>query len=191
VSTNQAVETKEPNLSIDIPTVTRYMELAQEFLAAFDVLAAKVPKLVVKHPSTADFVRVHIGIPLKCLNTAVDVVAASEELQGLKRIKVDEARDTLQFIDAFTRVADQMEAFASALRFTINSRRADLAAAVLQIYGTTKLLARTPELAVMDGFAANIKRDLGGRGRGTKKQPETPPAGGAPTASGSAPTPLK
>lgn len=187
MSPTMAVETPvRAELSIAAPTVTRYMELADQFIKTLDALSATVPRFESKHRSTAAFVTAHIGISLKCLNTAVAAVEETPELQGLNRVKVAEARDTLQFIDTFTPVVDKVQAFADALRFTVNSRRAELAAGVLQVYGAAKLLARNPDMAAVGVHAANIGRDLGRKGRRLaagkppKTEPATPPSGGAP-----------
>jgi hypothetical protein len=191
--TKAAIDTPgNPQLSIDAPTITRYMELAAEFIQAVDALVAKLPRFENKHPSNAAFISAHMGISLKCLNTAVAAVEETPELQGLNRLKVAEARDTLQFIDAFTPVVDKIQAFAEGLQFTIKARRAELAVAVLQIYGAAKLLARNPDMAAVGVHAANIGRDLARKGRRpaagkeskskgkAKTEPATPPSGSAP-----------
>jgi hypothetical protein len=77
-------------------------------------------------------------------------------------------------------------AFANALKFTIASRNASLAADSLQIYHVAKGLARDPGSAALASVVANMKRDLGRRSRPTtaailrKKAAAgttTPPAG--------------
>lgn len=188
METTKAVQIDPPaterDLSTASPTVTRYMDLANEFMIAFDALAAKVPKYEYKDPAAVGFVTAHIGVPLKCLNTAVAAVEQAKELQGIDRIGLDEAHDTLQFIDAFAKVLDKVDTFAEALRWTINSRRASLAFGALQVYGVTKMLARGS--AAIAGHAMNIGRDLGRKGKKLlkqKQQPGTPPSGGAPAPS--------
>src|SRR5437763_747783 len=53
----------------------------------------------------------------------------------------------------------------SSLKFTMSSRKATLAADALQIYSIIKGLARDPGSAGIASFVANLKRDLGRRGR--------------------------
>jgi hypothetical protein len=74
-------------------------------------------------------------------------------------------RDTLQFIEAFRPVLDKVSAFTNALKFTIASRKASLAADSVQIYDIAKGLARDPGSAAIDSVVPNMKRDLGKRGR--------------------------
>jgi hypothetical protein len=76
-------------------------------------------------------------------------------------------------------------AFYKALRFTVQSKRANLAAAALQTYYLSKGLGRTNVNAATLSHVENMKRDLGKRGRRKKqssKQQPTPqtPAPQAP-----------
>lgn len=184
---NNAIETPtSPDLSVAAPTITRYMELAEEFGKTLDALVARLPRFENKNPANAAFITAHCGISLKCLNTAVAAVEETPELQGLNRLKVAEARDTLQFLDAFMPILDKVRAFADGLQFTMKSRRAELAAAVLQVYGTAKLLARNPDMAAVGVHATNIGRDLARKGRRpaakqqqSKTKPAAPPSGSA------------
>jgi len=179
------------NLNTAEPTVTRYMELAVEITKALDALSAMVPQFELKHASTASFVNAHIAVPLKFLNTVVAAVEQAGDLQGVNRLNIAEARDTLQFIDAFLPVADRVDAFANGLRFTINSRRAALAADALQIYGVAKVVARDAGGAAVGLHAQNMARDLGKKNRrAAKKQPAPTPAGDVPATPGASPTPM-
>ncbi|HEX2062670.1 MAG TPA: hypothetical protein VHK90_18155 [Thermoanaerobaculia bacterium] len=153
------------------PTITHYQQLATEFMAALDEIAQIIPKLEAAHISTANFVRSHLNVPIEFLGTATAAVEQTAELQGVKKLDVASARDTLQFIDAFRPVLDKVSAFAKNLQFTLNSRKASLASEALQIYDIAKGLARDPNSATVASLVANMKRDLGRRGR-----PKTPPA---------------
>jgi hypothetical protein len=147
------------------PTITRYQQLAAEFMAALDEIATIIPKLEAAHISTANFVRSHLNVPIEFLGTATAAVEQTAELQGVKKLDVASARDTLQFIDAFRPVLDKVSAFAKNLQFTLNSRKASLASDALQIYDIAKGLARDPNSATVASLVANMKRDLGRRGR--------------------------
>jgi hypothetical protein len=151
------------------PTVTHYQQLAAEFTAELEAIAGIIPKLEPGHISTANFVRSHQNVPIEFLGTVVAAVEQTPELQAVKKLDVNEGRDTLQFIDAFRPVLDRVVAFAKVLQNTINSRKASLAADSLQIYNIAKGLARDPNSAAVASLVANMKRDLGKRGR-----PKTP-----------------
>ena len=90
---------------------------------------------------------------------------------------MDDARDTLQFIDAFRPVSDKVTAFAKSLNDTMASRKANLAADALQVYSIAKGYARDPNSATVAALVANLKRDLGRRGRpkGSVNATKVPP----------------
>jgi hypothetical protein len=119
--------------------------------------------------------------------TAIASVEQSPELQGVNKLDVSAARDTLQFIEAFRPVQDKVSAFANSLKFTIASRKATLAADALQIYFIAKGVARDPGAAAVASHVSNLKRDLGRRGpgkaasRAKKPAPVTPPTTTAST----------
>ncbi len=147
------------------PTVTHYQQLADQFSKALDDLAAIVPQLEASHATTANFVRSHLNVPTEFLATAIAAVEEVPELQNVNKLDVVSARDTLQFIEAFRPVQDKLTAFANTLKFTMASRKATLAADALQIYSIAKGIARDPGSAAVVSLVANLKRDLGRRGR--------------------------
>lgn len=161
------------------PTVTHYQQLADDFSKALDELVLTIPKLEITHPATANFVRSHLNVPTEFLATAIAAVEQIPELQGVKKLDVASARDTLQFIDAFRPVQDKITALANSLKFTMASRKATLAADSLQIYNIAKGIARDPGAAAVASLVQNLKRDLGRRGRAkgsvaAAKQPAPP-----------------
>jgi len=164
------------------PTITHYQQLADAFMKDLDEIASIIPKLEASHISTATFVRTHLNIPTEFLATAIAAVEQTPALQGVDKLDVAAARDTLQFIEAFRPVLDKVSAFASSLRFTMNSRKASLALDALQIYDIAKGVARDPGSAAVASLVANMKRDLGRAGRR-----KTPVVTAPPTAVTTAP----
>jgi hypothetical protein len=147
------------------PTVTHYQQLAAEFTAQLVETAALVPKLEPSHVSTVNFVRAHMNIPTEFLATTVAAVEQTPELAAVKKLDVVEGRDTLQFIEAFRPVIDRVAALLRDLQYTVNSRKALLAADALQTYNIAKGLARDPNSGAVEALVANMKRDLGRSGR--------------------------
>lgn len=147
------------------PTITFYQQLADEFMKELDDIAPIIPQLEASHISTANFVRSHLNVPNEFLATAIAAVEQTPALQAVNKLDVLAGRDTLQFIEAFRPVLDKVSAFTNALKFTIASRKASLAADSLQIYDIAKGLARDPGSAAIASVVANMKRDLGKRGR--------------------------
>ncbi len=174
------IDPANPNL-----TVTKYQELADEISAAFDGFVAKLPQFEEKHPSTQRFVQGHLSVSDQFVASAVAAVDATDELQSVKKLDVNEARDVFQFEDAFQAVADKSIAFGRGLQFTIDSRKASLAADALQIYAISKGLTRDPGSAPLVAHVATMKRHLnrkGSRKKATTKAP-APQAPAAPSPS--------
>ncbi|HKS25118.1 MAG TPA: hypothetical protein VJZ76_20150 [Thermoanaerobaculia bacterium] len=165
----------EPGIS---PTVTHYQQLATEFCKQLDAIAAIIPNLELTHASTAKLVRSRLNVPMEFIATAVAVVDQVPELQSTNRLDVVAARDALQFIEAFRPVADKVVAFSKSLTDTIDKSQAGLAANSLQAYAIAKALARDVNSASVAAHVANMKRDLGRRGRpkgSTTKAVKLPP----------------
>jgi hypothetical protein len=165
ISTNPTADvpsdgTTNPNAETPNLTITRYQQLATEFMSGLDTLAAIIPKLEVKHVTTANLVKSHQNIPNPFLASTVAAVEQSSELQVLKKLDVPSSRDTLQFIEAFRTVADKLNGVAQTLEFTLRSRKAALAIPALQIYDIAKGLSRDPSSAGLALHVANMKRDL-------------------------------
>jgi len=161
------------------PTITHHQEIAARFCAAFDEIIAIIPNVEAEHVMTRDFVRYHQNVSTEFLLSAIAAVDQTPDLEGLHKLDVAEGHDALQFIDAYRPVVDRVMAFANALQFTMRARRATLTAAALQIYALAKDLARDPASADAAVHVANMKRDLGPRGRRARRAPEqggvTPP----------------
>lgn len=173
-STNAAVPetgdgTTTPPVGIPTPTVTHYQQVAAEFMSALDEISQIIPKLEAIHVSTANLVRSRLNVPNEFLATVTAAVEQVPELQAIQKLDVNSAHDTLQFLEAFRPVRDKVDAFAKNLKYTMDSRKASLATDSLLTYDVAKGLARDPKSATIASLVANMKRDLGRRGR-----PKTP-----------------
>ena len=138
-------------------------------MSALDEISRIIPKLEAIHVSTATLVRSRLNVPNEFLATVTAAVEQVPELQAIQKLDVNAARDTLQFLEAFRPVRDKVDAFAKNLKYTMDSRKAKLATDSLLTYDVAKGLARDPNSATIASLVANMKRDLGRRGR-----PKTP-----------------
>lgn len=163
--------TPPPAPGTPTPTVTHYQQVAAEFMSALDEISQIIPKLEAIHVSTANLVRSRLNVPNEFLATVTAAVEQVPELQAIQKLDVQAAHDTLQFLEAFRPVRDKVDAFAKNLKYTMDSRKAKLATDSLLTYDVAKGLARDPNSATIASLVANMKRDLGRRGR-----PKTPPA---------------
>src|SRR6185436_2789974 len=89
------------------PTVTRYQQLASEVSASIAKALSQIAPLEAPHPSTRDFVRANSAVGTKFIAAVIAAVEESPELQGTK-FDVAEARDMLQFLEAFQPVLNQI-----------------------------------------------------------------------------------
>jgi hypothetical protein len=161
--------TAAPTVETPTPTITHYQQVAAEFMSALDEIAQIIPKLEAIHVSTANLVRSRLNVPNEFLATVTAAVEQVPELQAINKLDVNAARDTIQFLEAFRPVRDKVDAFAKNLKYTMDSRKAKLATDSLLTYDVAKGLARDPNSATIASLVANMKRDLGRRGR-----PKTP-----------------
>ena len=147
------------------PTVTHYQQLAESFSKAIDDAIQMIPKLEIAHPATTNFVRSHLNVKTEFLATAIAAVEQTAELQYINKFDVAAARDTLQFIEAFRPIQDKLATLADSVKYTMDSRKALLVADALHVYNIAKGIARDPGAAAVHSLVANLKRDLGRRGR--------------------------
>jgi len=163
------------------PTITHYQQIAANLAKALDDMLALIPSFVASHPSTTGFVRSHQNVPVEFIATAIAAVEANPQLQGTGNFDVSEARDALQFIDAFRPMADRLNAAARNVTFSIDSRRANVANGALQIYAIAKGVARNPLSTTVASHVGNLRRDLGKAGKARRKKATPAPGTPAPT----------
>jgi len=149
-----------PFIHPESPTITEMDRVAEQVRAAVDAVSALIPKLERPHSSTRAGVRAHRTVPRQFIVSMIAAVEEIESLRTLHKFDVDDARETLQFIDAFRPIADQLAALTAALRFTIESRKARVVATGLQTYDIARGLARDEEVTPLTGHIGNLKRDL-------------------------------
>ncbi len=183
----------EPTPLPPSPTRTRYQQLADQFLQAFESAVAIIPNLEAPHATTVNFVRGNATAPMKFLVTVTSGVEQHPELQALGKLDATAAQDKIQYIQAFRPLANPVAAFLKSLGFTVNAHQASLTADALQVYDITKGLARDPGSAHLATLAAMMKRDLGRRGRRSKKPaaPVTPKPPATPSTTPTTTTPPK
>jgi hypothetical protein len=163
------------------PTPTHHQQLAAAFIKGLEDLGATVPQLEIGHNNTRRFVRTHSGYSITFLRTTVSAVEQSQELQAVKKLDPQEGRDALQFIDAFLPVLDAIETLRASLRFTIDARKANLAADCLQIMAIARGISRDPSSAAVGAHLVVMQRDLGRKRRKSAAEEPKPPEGAPKT----------
>ena len=152
-------------------TTTEYERLAEEINRDLAAAAEKIKRLKRETPQYTDnFIRAYVNVPIPFLWTAVSIVGWEPELQALRKLDPNEGLDTLQFLDAFRHVHDQINVVSRILKKILVSRKAHLAASALQMYAVIRGMARNDHR--MAEYARNLGRDLGPRGAKRKKGDE-------------------
>lgn len=169
-----------PPVDTGIPvfTPTANTQVADELMAILEQFEAKMPHFEQKHPSTVPFVRAHRFVPATFLGTTINAVEANPALQAVNKLDPTEGKEVLQFLEAFAAVRQKLLSLQNAVTFTMEVRRAALAASCLQVYTIAKGVVRDPGSADLVDHVEAMKQDLG-RVR-VKKRVKKPAPGGTP-----------
>ncbi len=163
--------------TIPTPTPTHYQQIAAQIIASLTEMTKQIPALEGKHVATAQFVRTHQNVPLDFIETVISAVELTPALQGTQKFDANEARDGLQFLQAFRPVHDLLTTFAKDLKFTLGARRAKLSLDSLQMYNIAKGVARDPSTPEVGAHVENMSRDLGRKKRARVAKAPTPADG--------------
>src|SRR5438874_3064315 len=94
------------------------------------------------------------------LETVAVAVQASPNLKAASGVDPASLRDSIRFGAAYSAIADELDALASAVRFTINIKRSASAEEALAAYDLAKGLARKKEGASLVPHIADIRKSL-------------------------------
>jgi hypothetical protein len=156
-------------------------------LTAFDEIAAKVrasladtisliPAFEPRHAETTRFVQRYQTFSNELIRSTIAAIEANPELNGANKFDIQEARATLQYLDAFRPVIDLVEELLINLKFTSAARKSRVVADSLQTYAIAKGIGRDASSAGVAAHAENIKRDLRRPGPRLRKPPAPPAA---------------
>jgi hypothetical protein len=179
-----------PDAGVPAFTPTANSQLADELMAILEQFESKMPHFEQKHPSTVPFVRAHRFVPTEFLGSTINAVAENAALQGTGKLDPAEGREVLQFLEAFAAVRQKLQTLSNAVTFTMEARRASLAASCLQVYTIAKGVVRDPGSADLVDHIGTMQHDLG-RSRPKKRVKKEPGgAGGSGTTPPATPAPV-
>ncbi len=151
-------------------TPTAYQLLADRLGAALLAIAGEIPDLAGPHPTTRPFEMAHRTVPDEFIASMTHVVDETEEVGQIGVFDSAGAREMLQFNEAFTAFANQLEAVLNSLRFTMGMKKAVHASAALQAYAFLKALGRRrPDIRIR---VAQLARELHRKGKKKKSADE-------------------
>lgn len=138
---------------------------AQVRIEEVKTMRAKIPNLVL--PTTSGDHRRLIRaatLPPEFIELTAVAVANSLTLVREGGPNPDRTRDLMSFADAYEPLADELEALAQFLRFSITAARYKAGTDALTTYALAKRLARRPETADLAPHVEDMRRALkGGR----------------------------
>jgi hypothetical protein len=164
VSENPSTE----NAAVEIPA-SSYSDGAQAFVDQLRRMRETIP---------------HFAIPTlksgrQTLNSLASLPAPFIELTAMARTNSvslvrggattpAETRDLMAYGDAYNPVADELEAMAQFIRYSIAAAKAKAGVEALTTYALARRLARRPEHADLAPHVADMRRALGNRGKRSK-----------------------
>ena len=171
MSTHKKTVTENPsteNAAVEVPA-SSHSDAAQAFVDQLRRMRETIP---------------HFAIPTlksgrRTLNSLTSLPAAFIELTAMARTNNGalvrggattpaETRDLIAYGEAYSPVADELEAFAQFIRYSIAAARAKAADEALNTYALARRLARRAAHADLAPHVADMRRALGNRGRRSK-----------------------
>ena len=175
-----ATNSPDPPVPPPPPTDTYHQQQAQKFLDGLGALEAGMDPLQLPHPTTQNFVLGYNAVPVAFNDEVIWQITQTPDLAALNRLDPAAARNSQQYNQAWKPVLDEVEKFATALRFQIGLNHATVSAAALQTYAGAKALARDPGSTHVRVAVKYMARHLKTRGlRKLANQPPQPPSPGS------------
>ena len=154
-------------------TLTQYQQLADALSANLDTFVASMPTFDQAPETVKPLLRSNRSVPTTLIGNAIAAVAESATLQSVKQLDVSQAREVMQFIEAFRPIETKLLGIANQLHVTIEAKRATVADGVRKIYSIAKSVTTNRPGDPLSQHVANMKRDF-------HKRPAKKQKGGTP-----------
>ena len=143
-------------------------QLAAGVAKVMDLMAERLG-LETPHPSTARRVRGARTIPRDFVLSMIAAAERRPDFPFLGEFDSAEAREVLQFADAYRLVAEHTTMFLASLNYTIEARWAKVAAQAMHKFTMASIVAENTENAELAAEIKNLQKQLGRKGRRKKK----------------------
>lgn len=161
MSTNQ----KNESTGTSTDAAINYIAAAQERLEELRRWREQIPRFAL--PATPDATRrlnSAASVPAQFIELASIATTNHKPLMRAESLTPEEVRDLAAYADAFSPVADELEALAKYVRYSTASARHVAGSEALTTYVLAQRLSKRPETAYLAEPVANMRRALG-RGR--------------------------
>jgi hypothetical protein len=166
MSTN---EKNESTGTAAVPAVS-YTVTAQELLEQLHRWREQIPRFVL--PPTAEGARRlanAASVPTQFIELVTIATANHKPLMRVESLTPEQVRDLAAYADAFSPLADELEALAKFVRYSTSSARNVAGSETLTTYLLAQRLSKRPETAYLAPHVADMRRALG---RGRRPSPE-------------------
>jgi|GEM_PF-3450007 len=168
-----ATTNSDPPVPPPPPTDTYHEQQAHKFLDAFRAAQTGMDPLQLPHPTTQNFVQGYNAVPVAFNDEVIWQTEQTPDLAALNRLDVASARNAQQYNRGWKPVLDEVDKFATGLRFQIGLNHAIVSASALQTYAGAKALARDPGSTHIRVAVKYMARHL--KSRGLRKLANQPP----------------
>jgi hypothetical protein len=166
VTTNQKIESTETAAV----TATVHTAAALERIEELRRWREQIPRFVI--PATTDAMRrltTAASVPAEFIELTSIATASHKPLVRAESRTPDEVRDLVSYSDAYSPLADELEALAKFIRYSTAAARNAAGSEALTTYALALRLSRRPETAYLAPHVADMRRALS---RGRKSSPE-------------------
>jgi len=166
--------------AVETPATT-YAEAAQAFVEQLRGMRATIPHFTIPSGKGArERLNSLASLPPEFLElTSVARTNHAALVRGEETTPA-EARDLVSYADAYAPVADELEALAQFVRFSIAAAKAKVGAEALTTYSLARRLARRQQHADLAPHVADMRRALGNRFKRPKADPAKKQGAAAP-----------
>ena len=147
---------------IPVTPSTSHTEAAQARLQELRRMRELIPRLVIPE-SPKDHVRLNnaASVPPEFIELTTVAVANEQSLVRGDGATPAEVRDLTSYAYAYAPYADELEAFAQFVRFSVTAARYQAGTEALTTYALAQRLAKRPRTAHLAPYVADMRRALG------------------------------
>ena len=144
-----------------VPTDPGYAELAKRLHADLIAVEESIPQGKTTKTMNAKFINAHQSVPGEFIRLLAHILTPEEDGKVSRSVfDPDDARNVLQFVDAFRSVTNEAALLTKLLQAAVKTEYARIAANALDAWAIMQRLARSGDPA-MKRYIKALRRDLG------------------------------
>ena len=170
MSTNETVVPNSDSTVGSTESPNPYVEAVHARLQELRLMRDQIPRFVI--PATSkEAARLNsaASVPLEFIELTAVAIASQKALVRGEGATPAQMRDLLRYAEAYSPMADELDALAQFVRFSVNTARNAAGSEALTTYSLAQRLAKRRENAGLVPHVADMRRALG---RVRKKSPE-------------------